>query len=60
MEQVPSGDWVCPLCLKAKSDNFAFRPGQELGWSEFERMANSFKRNFWGGEAKARKVTLDR
>lgn len=56
MEAIPDGDWVCPLCLKAESDNYAFKPGYELSWAEFERHANAFRRNFWGGEAKARKV----
>lgn len=56
MEHVPDGDWVCPLCTRHTVDLYAFKPGPEMSWGEFERHAAAFKRNYWGKDAKTRKV----
>jgi histone demethylase JARID1 len=56
LEKIPAGDWLCPICLQAKSDASALRQGTEMSWGEFEKSANAAKRMYWGGDARARKV----
>lgn len=56
LEKVPAGEWSCPLCLQARSGPSAMRPGTEMSWSEFEKIAAATKRTYWGGDARARKV----
>lgn len=58
LEKVPAGEWLCPFCLQAKTDNTALRVGTEMSWTEFEKNANAAKRIYWGGDARARKVGL--
>jgi histone demethylase JARID1 len=60
LEKIPAGDWLCPICLQAKSDNSALRQGTEMSWGEFEKSANAAKRMYWGGDARARKVGFAR
>ncbi|WIA16623.1 hypothetical protein OEZ85_013288 [Tetradesmus obliquus] len=59
LEKIPAGDWLCPICLQARSDNSALRQGTEMSWAEFEKSANAAKRMYWGGDARARKATWD-
>ena len=54
LEQVPEGEWLCPLC-KAE-DAHGFVEGQQYSLDEFEKTATMFKKNFFGGQAAAKKV----
>jgi hypothetical protein len=54
LEQVPQGEWLCPLC-KAE-DAHGFIEGQQYSLDEFEKTAATFKKNFFGGQAAAKKV----
>jgi len=54
LEQVPEGEWLCPLC-KAE-DAHGFIEGQQYSLDEFEKTAATFKKNFFGGQAAAKKV----
>jgi hypothetical protein len=60
LDSIPAGDWLCPICLQAKSDASALRLGTEMSWAEFEKSANAAKRMYWGGDARARKVGFAR
>eukprot|EP00878_Enallax_costatus_P034160 GHUV01037819.1.p1 GENE.GHUV01037819.1~~GHUV01037819.1.p1 ORF type:complete len:164 (-),score=9.90 GHUV01037819.1:2-493(-) len=57
LDKVPAGDWACPLCLQARSGPSAMRPGSDMSWGEFEKLAAATKRMYWGGDARARKVS---
>jgi hypothetical protein len=57
LTSVPEGDWMCPLCLTEESDSYAFKDGKVVSMKEFERTAQDFKRAFWGGDSRARKVS---
>lgn len=60
LTEVPEGDWICPLCKKAESESFAFKPGFEMAFREFEKVNNNFKKSFFGGnDTKAKKVIMD-
>lgn len=63
---VPEGDWLCPSCLDSGGGDVGVGPaadgpsavfGGTVRFQDFERQANSFKRHFWGGESRARKVS---
>lgn len=56
LDQVPEGEWLCPLC-KAE-DAHGFIEGQQYSLDEFEKTATSFKKNFFGGQAAAKKVRM--
>lgn len=58
LEDVPEGDWVCPLCIAEEVDSHAFREGKEFSFEQFERMARDFKADWFGGQAAAEKVCL--
>ena len=55
LEQVPEGEWLCPMC-KAE-DAHGFVEGQQYSLDEFEKTASAFKKNFFGGQAAAKKVS---
>ena len=55
LEQVPEGEWLCPIC-KAE-DAHGFVEGQQYSLDEFEKTASAFKKNFFGGQAAAKKVS---
>lgn len=57
LDKVPAGEWSCPICLQARSGPSAMRPGTEMTWAEFEKAAIATKRTYWGGDARARKVS---
>jgi histone demethylase JARID1 len=57
LDTVPDGEWVCPLCKEAEAETYAFKPGYDVTFTEFEKLADKFKRNFWGGDAKAKQVS---
>lgn len=57
LEQVPEGEWLCPLC-KAE-DAHGFIEGQQYNLDEFEKTAATFKKNFFGGQAAAKKASLE-
>ncbi|KAK9819859.1 hypothetical protein WJX72_003401 [[Myrmecia] bisecta] len=59
LEDVPEGEWICPLCLAEEADAFAFKDGHEFTLEDFQKQAATFKRDMFGGEAAARKVTDD-
>lgn len=56
LEQVPEGEWLCPMC-KAE-DAHGFVEGQQYNLDEFEKTASAFKKNFFGGQAAAKKVSI--
>lgn len=55
LDQVPEGEWLCPMC-KAE-DAHGFVEGQQYSLDEFEKTASAFKKNFFGGQAAAKKVS---
>lgn len=56
LADVPNGEWVCPRCKVKETDDFAFQPGAEITFPEFQKQASRFKSGFFGGESKAKKV----
>ncbi|GIL98109.1 hypothetical protein Vretimale_3570, partial [Volvox reticuliferus] len=59
---VPEGEWLCPQCSSGRrlvADGGTALPGGEMSFHDFERQAQSFKRNYWGGEAKAKKASWE-
>ncbi|GLI58863.1 hypothetical protein VaNZ11_000628 [Volvox africanus] len=62
LSAVPEGEWLCPQCSSGRqldADGGAALPGGDMAFHDFERQAQNFKRNFWGGEAKAKKASWE-
>ena len=57
LEQVPEGEWLCPMCKAEEAHGFV--EGQQYSLDEFEKTATSFKKGFFGGQAAAKKVRND-
>ena len=56
LEQVPDGEWICPLCIAEDSESRAFRAGKELTLDQFEKLATDFKVDWFGNPTAAEKV----
>ncbi|PNG99862.1 Lysine-specific demethylase lid, partial [Tetrabaena socialis] len=61
---VPEGDWLCPPCRaeeEREGGGGAGRGarGEDMRLGEFEAHAAAFRRSYWGGEVKAKRVTWD-
>eukprot|EP00201_Polytomella_parva_P019578 CAMPEP_0175044216 /NCGR_PEP_ID=MMETSP0052_2-20121109/3671_1 /TAXON_ID=51329 ORGANISM="Polytomella parva, Strain SAG 63-3" /NCGR_SAMPLE_ID=MMETSP0052_2 /ASSEMBLY_ACC=CAM_ASM_000194 /LENGTH=585 /DNA_ID=CAMNT_0016307465 /DNA_START=405 /DNA_END=2159 /DNA_ORIENTATION=- len=59
LTSIPEGDWVCPTCRRPVAEKCAFRMGQDMSYSEFEKYANGFKRSYLGWRAKGKEATLE-
>ena len=55
LDDVPEGDWICPLCIEMDSDASFFREGPEMTISDMIEHSSSFARNYWG-DARLKKV----
>lgn len=55
LDQVPEGDWVCPVCVA--KDAHGFIEGHEYSLQEFEKAASTFKNNYFGSSAAAKQVS---
>ncbi|GFR43615.1 hypothetical protein Agub_g4714, partial [Astrephomene gubernaculifera] len=56
LSAVPEGEWVCPLCRRAREEAAArAEEGGELRFAEFERQAMQVRRQHLGKESKSRR-----
>lgn len=54
LDDVPAGDWICPVCVSADSeDQMFFREGLTMSMKEMREFNQSFQRSWWG-DAKAK------
>lgn len=52
LKAIPAGNWYCLDCLNSEKDSFGFMPGELYSLDAFRRLADKFKRK-WFGSAKA-------
>ena len=57
LENVPEGEWICPLCIAENSESRAFRAGKEYTMDQFEKLANDFKVDWFGNPTAAERVS---
>ncbi|KAG6545509.1 hypothetical protein Mapa_013111 [Marchantia paleacea] len=48
LSSVPVGNWYCLDCIGSESESFGFGQGQEYSFDSFRRMADRFKRKWFG------------
>jgi len=51
LEEVPEGDWICPICNAKVSEKFCFKEGREYTLKEFEAFAMEFEKTYTQGLA---------
>lgn len=52
LKAIPAGNWYCLDCLNSEKDSFGFMPGELYSLEAFRRLADKFKRK-WFGSARA-------
>ncbi|KAL2610474.1 hypothetical protein R1flu_029047 [Riccia fluitans] len=51
LSSVPVGNWYCLDCIGSESQSFGFGQGQEYSFDSFRRMADRFKRGWFGSKS---------
>jgi [histone H3]-trimethyl-L-lysine4 demethylase len=51
LDDVPEGDWICPLCVQRESDNLFFKSGCVMTFKEMREWNDMFARGWFGENA---------